>query len=224
MNAYSAASNRCRACGCGDFDPCLGEDLEFCHWVEPELCSVCSTGVLCPRCKHFKPCPCDIPARDRGTTFLAVAFLVVALSPFLMSATKPHTGAIANLPGGYDALCEIVPGHDPTARMVSHCSVQSDSHALRIRYTLYPGADIPTAPLNGAFVRVVHSREHVESVMPFERVEIAGWGQTIIFPVSLDRQALWMTAEGQFNTDRRESQQWVIWKPGEKFADLFVTQ
>lgn len=33
----------CRVCGCCHYDACLGEDEEPCHWVDPDLCSVCAT-------------------------------------------------------------------------------------------------------------------------------------------------------------------------------------
>ena len=38
----------CRVCGCWQYDACLGENGETCHWVEADLCSACADGSAPP--------------------------------------------------------------------------------------------------------------------------------------------------------------------------------
>lgn len=42
----------CRVCGCWQYDACLDENGEPCHWAEADLCSVCApadrAGVATP--------------------------------------------------------------------------------------------------------------------------------------------------------------------------------
>ena len=94
--------------------------------------------------------------------------------------------------GRFSALCEIVPAYDPTARYTGYCDVAESQDLVSVRYGVYDGAHMPRVPILGKLREIEHSVEHVPGHHPFMRFEIPGWGQTIIYPVSLDLQAEFM--------------------------------
>ena len=40
-NGLEPKMPHCRECGCWDYDACVSDTDEPCHWVEPDLCSSC---------------------------------------------------------------------------------------------------------------------------------------------------------------------------------------
>ena len=94
--------------------------------------------------------------------------------------------------GRFSALCEIVPIYNPAARYAGYCDVAELEGRVSVRYAIYDGAHIPRVPISAELREIQHSLEHVPGHFPFMRFEIPGWGQTIIYPVSLDRQAEFM--------------------------------
>ena len=71
---------------------------------------------------------------------------------------------------------------------------------------------MPRVPILGKMREIEHSVEHVPGHHPFMRFEIPGWGQTIIYPVSLDLQAEFMV-----RSRRRKREVFQIsWWPSEQ--------
>lgn len=88
----------------------------------------------------------------------------------------------------YSALCEIIPEHDQQARYTAYCQVQESTTGLIVRYSHYETTAFPTPWFDNHIRLVQYSKEFVLEHFPFIRVAISGWGQTIIYPVDIDRQ------------------------------------
>ncbi len=110
--------------------------------------------------------------------------LVIAVLAAYLPAAQPPAPE-----GRFSALCEIVPIHDPTARYTAYCDVKESQDRVIIRYDIYPGAHIPRVLIVSEPRKIEHSVENVPGHHPFMRFEIPRWGQTVIYPVSLDLQA-----------------------------------
>ena len=121
-------------------------------------------------------------------TLLAVAASIL-IQPKELSKIRP-------VPDGFfSALCEIVPAYvDPGTRYTGYCQVSLKPDTVTIQYSGYLGAMVPPTPFE-QFVPGVEESEQYEFVpglFPFKMIRIAGWGLTVIYPVSLDKQAEFM--------------------------------
>ena len=115
--------------------------------------------------------------------------------------------------GRFSALCEIVPANDHGARYTAYCDVAESEEGVSVRYAVYPDADIPHVHISSELREIQHSLEHVPGHFPFMRFEIPAWGQTIIYPVSLDRQAEFMV---RARRERKQEVFRVSWWPSEQ--------
>ena len=112
--------------------------------------------------------------------------------------------------GRFSALCEIVPAYDSTARYTAYCDVAESQDEVSIRYSVYSGAHMPYLPISAELREIEHSVEYVPGHHPFMRIEIPGWGQTIVYPVSLDLQAEFMARSRR---ERKREVFQVSWWP-----------
>ena len=110
--------------------------------------------------------------------------------------------------GRFSALCEIVPAYDLSACYTAYCDVAESENRVSVRYDVYDGAHIPYLPISAEWRAIEHSVEFVPGHHPFMRFEIPGWGQTIIYPVSLDGQAKFMVRS---NRERKREVFLVSW-------------
>ena len=110
--------------------------------------------------------------------------------------------------GRFSTLCEIVPAYDLSARYTAYCDVAESRDLVSVRYDVYDGAHIPHLPISAELRAIEHSVEFVPGHHPFMRFEIPGWGQTIIYPVSLDGQAKFMVRS---NRERKREVFLVSW-------------
>jgi len=109
----------------------------------------------------------------------------------------------------FSALCEIVPANDHGARYTAYCDVLESPNGVIIRYDIYPDADIPHLRIASQDLEVQHSLQYVPGHFPFMRFEIPGWGQTIIYPVSLDLQAEYMVRAKDIMTREILNVSWI---------------
>ena len=112
----------------------------------------------------------------------AALYFPLMLAPVIGEVQPPAP------PDFFPALCEIVPDHDTGSRYTGYCQV-SESGGLTVRYSHYDTDAFPRPHFLLQLRLVQHSVEFVPEHLPFIRAQIDGWGQTIIYPVSLDKQA-----------------------------------